>query len=134
MAKCTKEKELEIIADDKAGLIEEVTGALAKAGINIIALCGYAVEGKAHILIVSNDERRAKGAAEAEGWDTKENDVAVIEIHNEVGAGHEIAQKMKSQNINIQHCYGSTSFTLSDCPCSLVVKCENPDAVIAAVS
>ena len=134
MAKCTKEKELLVITDDAVGLLEAVTGAISKAGINIIALCAYNMEGTARFHIITNDERRAKKAAEAQGWKTEESDVAVIEVHNDVGAGHAIAEKLKAQNINIQYCYGSTSFTLSDCPCSLVVKCDNPDAVIAAVS
>ncbi len=133
MAKCTKEKELTIITEDKVGMLEEVTRTIAKAGINIIALCVYAMEGSARFMLITNDERRAKQAAEARGWKTEEKDVAVVEIHNEVGAGNEIAERIKSKNINIHYCYGSTSFTLADCPCALVIRCDNPDAVCEAV-
>ncbi len=133
MAKCTKEKELVIRTSDKTGLLEEITGAMAVGGINIVALCAYGMEGNAYIMMVTNNHTKAKQIAETQGWSVEENDVAVVEIHNTVGTAHILATQLKDKNINIQYCYGSTSLFLDDCPCAIVLKAEDIDAVIETV-
>jgi len=133
MPKSTKEKELLIITEDKVGMLEEVTGTIAQVKVNFVALCAYAMEGTARFLMVTSDNRKAKQAAEAKGWKTEEHDVVVVEIHNQVGAGHEIAKKLKDKNINIHYCYGSTSLTLTKIPCALVIKTDDADATLTAL-
>ncbi|MBU4343514.1 MAG: ACT domain-containing protein, partial [Candidatus Omnitrophica bacterium] len=57
MAKCVKTKELIITTPDKAGMLSEVSSVMASNGININALCAYAMEGKAIFMILTDDNQ-----------------------------------------------------------------------------
>ena len=133
MAKCVKTKELIITTPDKAGMLSEVSSVMASNGININALCAYAMEGKAIFMVLTDDNQKAKLAAGNKGWDTKENDVVVVNMIDKVGAAKEIGDKLKEKNINLAYCYGT------DCACAtnrvgrLVLKSDNNDAIIAAL-
>ena len=94
-----KVKELTLIAEDKAGLLDEVTGAMAGEGINILAICAYSMEGKAYFMMVTSDNAKAKAAAEGKGWQASERDVVMASVPDEVGAAQKVAEKAKDINL-----------------------------------
>ena len=133
MAKCSKEKELIVITEDKAGMLSEVTSAIAAAGVNIITICGYEVEGKAVFAMTTSDNQKAKSQAASKGWKTEESEVVVLELVDKLGAAKEIADKLKAKNVNLKYCYGTTCTCAPDCACRLVLKSDDNDAIIAAL-
>jgi hypothetical protein len=92
------EKELVVKVQDEVGSAMKVTAALAKSGVNIKAICGYSVDGDAHLRIVTNDNEKAKGALSAAGIAADEHNVVRCEvsqgvIHPDLGsalAGFEV--------------------------------------------
>ncbi len=85
------EKELVISVEDKVGTTMRVAGAIADAGVNIKAICGYSVDDDGHLRIVTNDNEKAMSALQQAGFEVEEHDVVRCEvspnvIHPEVGA------------------------------------------------
>ena len=133
MAKCSKAKELIISTQDKAGMLAEVSAAISAAGVNISAICAYAMEGKAIFMLLTSDNAKAKSIAASKGWKVDEGEVVVIELVDKVGAAKEIADKLKAKNVNLRYCYGTTCTCAPNCTCRLVLKSDNNDAIIAAL-
>jgi len=133
MAKCIKAKELIISAEDKAGMLAEVSAAISAQGVNISAICAYAMEGKAIFMLLTSDNAKAKSAAASKGWKVDESDVVVADLVDKVGAAKEIADKLKAKNVNLAYCYGTTCACAPNCACKLVLKSDNNDAIIAAL-
>ena len=131
MAEYTKAKELQIMTEDKTGMLAEVTALAADAGVNIEALCAYGMEGKATFLLVTSDNAKVKAAAEGKGWETEEHDVAVITIPDEVGTAKGVADKLKAQGVSLLYCYVTT---LDSGPsCRIVARAEDVESIVKAV-
>ena len=133
MAKCSKAKEVIITTADKAGMLAEVTSALSGQGINISAICAYSMEGKALFMMITSDNQKAKSLAASKGWKADESEVAVLELADKVGAAKDIADRLKSKNLNLRYLYGTTCTCSPDCACRLILKGDNNDAIIAAL-
>ena len=140
MGKCSKEKELIITTEDKIGMLAEITSEIPTQGINITAICGYGMEGKAIFYILSNDNEKVKSIAQSKGWKTEESEVVVVELVDKAGAVKDIADKLKAKNVNLKYCYGTTctcttnSSAPTDCTCRLVLKSEDNDKIIEALA
>ncbi|MFC1621268.1 hypothetical protein ACFL2G_03080 [Candidatus Omnitrophota bacterium] len=133
MAKCIKAKELAITTPDKVGMLSEVGSVMASNGINLNALCAYSMEGKAMFMMLTDDNQKAKLAAEKKGWDVKENEVVVVNVIDKVGATKEIGDKLKEKNVTLLYCYGTDCGCASERACRLVLKSDNNDAIIEAL-
>lgn len=134
MAKCDKAKELIITTDDKAGMLAEVTSAIAAKGVNITTLCAYVMEGKAVFMMLTNDNKKGMSAAEDKGWKVEESEVVIIELGDKVGATKEIGDKLKAKNVNLKYCYGTTCTCSANCTCRLVLKSDDNDMLISALA
>lgn len=132
MAKCIKAKELQIMTEDKAGMLAEVTTLVSSGGVNIEALCAYGgmQDNKATFLLVTNNNAKVKEAATSKGWGVEEHDVAVITIPDKVGTAKEVADKLKKNNISLLYCYVTTS---GSADCRLVARAEDTDAIVRAL-
>ena len=84
------EKEVVVNTKDRIGVMSRVSSALAQAKINIRALCAYAVDGDAHVRLITEDNKKAADALKKAGFKTTEHDVMRCEIsphilHTEIG-------------------------------------------------
>ncbi len=103
-------KEITIITPDKAGMLYEVVSAVARAGVNIMALAGLGVGGgKAKFMLVTGNNAKAIKALKAKKFKVKENAVAAVSLANKVGAASRIGQKLAKAGVDLDYCYGSTS-------------------------
>lgn len=100
-------KQLHVVATNKVGTLAEVTGAVAGCGANIDTLCAYAVEDKAHFLMITGNNAKAIGALK--NYEVKEEQVVVVEMDNKVGTAADMANKLKTANIDLHYIYGTTS-------------------------
>ena len=133
MVKCSKVKELIITTEDKAGMLSEVTSAIAAQGVNITAICAYGMEGKANFMLITSDNAKAKSAANSKGWKTEETEVVAVQLIDKVGAAKEIAEKLKTKKVNLEYCYGTTCSCTPNSSSMLVLKSDNNDEIIAAL-
>jgi hypothetical protein len=123
-------KELVITAENKVGVLANMSKILADHGINIEGVAGYAAEDKkAKIMIVAEDALRAKEALQKAGYrEMKENEVVVLDIENKPGALKSVTAKMADAKIDIRYTYGTTC--PSGCPARLIIATSNNEKAV----
>lgn len=122
MAKAKKVKQLSFMMPDRAGLLSEVTTALANKKVNISAICAYGMQGEANFMFTTDSNAKAKKALAPLGIEIKEDDVCSVELTNKPGELQKVAKKLADAGINIIYMYGTTAagrsatgvFTTSD--------------------
>lgn len=122
MAKAKRVKQLSFMMADRAGLLSEVTTALADAKVNISNICAYNMQGEANFMLTADSNAKAKKALAPLGVEIKEYDVFVVEMPNKPGELQKVAKKIADAGINIIYLYGTTGsgrsvtgvFTTSD--------------------
>lgn len=116
-------KELHFEVPDKVGLLNEISSALAGAGVNIITISAYAKEGKAKFLMVTSDSAKATEVLKGKGYEVKENEVVLYELENKVGAAADMTKKLADAEVNMDYLYGTTG--AADTPALLVISSNN---------
>ncbi|MHC4294720.1 MAG: ACT domain-containing protein [Planctomycetota bacterium] len=92
---------------NKPGVLANVTGALAKAKINIIALALMDSGEHGTLRIVCDDPaktRKVLGKAH-DRW--TESEVLVVELENKPGAFSSISERLASEHVNINYAYST---------------------------
>ncbi len=109
-----------------AGLLE----ALSAAGINVIAFCGWGEGDRAPLLIVPDDEAKARKALAAGFTVASERKVIAVTAASGRGAGAKIAAKLAKAGISIDHAYAST---WDKGPSTAVFAVPDPAAALEAL-
>lgn len=109
MEKAKKVKQLNFTMPDRVGLLSEISAAIAKAKVNILAGCAYDMEGRAYFMLITNNNAKAKKALGTFGVDVKEEDVISVDLPNKVGALQRVSKKIAEAGININYMYGTAS-------------------------
>lgn len=106
MAKAQKVKQLSFSLPNKIGLLAEVTGALAKAGVNIEAICAYE-RGYGFFMMVTDSPAKAKKViTKMEGMVHLE-EVIAVDMPNRVGQLEKVTSAVARAGIDIHFVYGS---------------------------
>ena len=85
MAKARIAKEVSFTMPNKVGLLSEVTTAIARAKINITAICAYSMGNTAYFMLTTDSNTKAKRALEPMGVLIEERDVVEIEVSDKPG-------------------------------------------------
>ena len=109
MEKVTREKELVVTADNRAGTLAEITDSVASKGVNIEHFCAYAIGNQAVFCLLTSDNEKAKACLEAKGFQIKETDVILLRLWNRPGSLAAVAKKMKQNGIDLEYVYGTSS-------------------------
>ena len=90
---------------NKPGVLSSVTGALAKAKVNMVALAlmDSGEHGALRIVCDSPDKAREVLGKTHDRW--TETEVLVLELGNEAGAFAKVAEKLSSEHVNIVYAY-----------------------------
>ncbi|MDH5201713.1 MAG: ACT domain-containing protein [Nitrospirota bacterium] len=107
MAKAKKSKELSFSMPDKVGLLSEISTAIAKVKVNILASCAYGMEGKAVFIMITDNNAKAKKSLASSGVNVKEEEVITVEMPNKSGELQKVAKKISEAGINIHYIYGT---------------------------
>ena len=108
MAKASKVKQIVATTPNKVGMLAEVTAVAAGAGVNILAICAYSMEGQAKFMMLTSDNAKAITALKGKKIAAEETDVVSVSLSNKVGAAKELAEKLAKAGIDLNYCYGST--------------------------
>jgi len=106
MAKTTQ---ITVSAESKPGVLAKVSDTLAKAGVNISAICAGEAAGRGKIRLVVSDPARAKQALAAAKIRCAEEPALVISMEDRPGALAGVASKLAAARVNIKCAYASTS-------------------------
>jgi hypothetical protein len=110
MAKAKKVKQLSFMMPDRAGLLSEISTALAGAKVNIGAICAYGMQNEATFMLTADSIAKAKKALAPLGVaELKEEDVFAVEMTNKPGELQKVAQRIADAGINIIYMYGTTA-------------------------
>ena len=107
MTKARKVKEISFTMPNKVGLLSEVTTAIARARINITALCAYAMENSATFMLTTNSNAKAKKALAPLGAAIEERDVVEVEMPNKPGELQKVATRIADAGIDIEYMYAT---------------------------
>jgi hypothetical protein len=109
MAKAKKVKEIRFTMPNKVGLLSEVTTAIARAKINITAICAYGMGNAATFMLTTNSNTKAKKALVTLGVIIEERDVVEVEVPDKPGELQKIAKKIAEAGIDIEYMYATAS-------------------------
>lgn len=124
-------KELKIKVINEIGVLADISKIVTDRGINIVGAAGYAVEKEAHIMLVTEDNLRAKDALIKNGYkNTVENPVIIIELENKTGSLKNVTAKLASEGIDIEYIYGSAC--AGTCPARIFLSTSNDEKAIVA--
>jgi len=107
MAKAKKIKQLVFTLSNRAGLLSEVSTALAGAKVNINVITAYEMDKKAHFMLAIDQNAKAKKALAKLKIKAKDDDVISVEMSNRVGELQKVAEKISDAGININYMYGT---------------------------
>ena len=131
MAKARKAKEISFTMPNKAGLLSEVSRAIAGAKANITAICAYAMENSAYFMLTADSHAKAKRALAPLGVGIEEKDVVEVEIPNKPGELQKIAKRIADAGIDIEYMYATAGAGKST---SCVFKTGDNQKTIRAIN
>ena len=109
MAKARKVREISLTIPNKVGLLSEVTGAIARAKVNIAAICAYGMENTAYFMLTTDSNAKAKKALAPLGVGIEERDVVEVEVPDKPGELQKVAKKIADAGIDIEYMYATAS-------------------------
>ena len=115
MAKARRAREISFTRPNKVGLLSEVTTAIAKAKVNITAICAYGMENNAFFMLTTNSNAKAKKALTPLGMAIEEKDVVEVEMSNKPGELQKVAKKIADAGIDIAYVYATAGGGKTTC-------------------
>lgn len=95
-------KTITIVADDKVGLLADISYILAKSKINIESVNVDVVAGKAIITIGIHDPMKGKTAVEAAGYKVEDPNTLVIKIKDVPGEFERVKEVVAKEGVRIE--------------------------------
>ena len=132
MSKAVLDKQLVITVNNRVGTLAEVTDVVSSSGINLIAICAYAVENHGVIMFVSDDNQKAKKLLKAKKYDLREEEVVLLSIDNKPGALQTVTEKIAEAGIDLTLIYGSVDKKAKTS--RIVLISEDNKVVLKAIS
>ena len=107
MSNAVVSNQLIITVNNKVGTLAEVTSVVSNVGINLIAVCAYAVDNKGVIIFVTEDNNQAKKLLKDKNYDVREEEVILISVDNKPGELQKVTEKIAQAGVDLTLLYGS---------------------------
>jgi len=126
------EKQFSIFLDNRPGTLARTCHALAKEGINILALSISDTVDHAVVRMVVSDAKKAEQVLQALHATVQERDVIVMDLPNTPGTLAKIAEQLAAAGINIEYtyCTGSAAQEMGN----MVLRTNDLEATIDVLS
>lgn len=117
-------KEIVISAQNKVGILANISKILADHDINIEGVAGYNEAGQAKIMLVTTDNLRASDALKKAGYTAlKESEAVLVDLVNKPGALKNLTAKLAAEGIDIKYTYGT--ICSEGCPARIILSTTN---------
>jgi hypothetical protein len=123
--------QLMITVNNKVGTLAEVLSTISSSGINLIAICAYAVDNNGFIMFVTEDNKKAKKLLEAKKYDVREEEAVLLTLDNKPGMLQAVTQRIADSGIDLTLVYGTVE--RKGKKSQVILIAENNDAVLAAI-
>ncbi len=131
MARTTQ---LVLSLESKPGVLAQVSSTLARAGVNITALCAAeATGGRGKIRLLVDNAARAAEALKAAKFRASQEEVLALTLDNRPGALAEVAEKLARARVNIKCAYATTPSGGGSGPATVVLSVSNAAKAEAAL-
>ncbi len=127
--KVTKIDQISVFIEDAAGRLEEMTGVIGRAGINISAISVVENAGYGIVRMVISDTQGAIESLRNSDFMVKVTQVISIEIPDEPAALSKVLSKLSKEGINIKYMYGYSRDNVAP----MILKVSDPDLAIKAL-
>ncbi len=107
MVQATLDKQLMVMANNTIGSLAEMTHIISSSGINLVAICAYAVDKMVAVMFVTEDNNAAKTLLEEKGYKVQEEEVVLLSVENKPGALQAVTDKIAETGIDLSLVYGS---------------------------
>ncbi len=115
--------QLTLSLQSKAGVLAQVCSTLAKAGVNITALCAPEVPGRGKVRVMVGDLPRARQALKAAKIRFGEEEAVAVTLEDRPGALADAAERLARAKVNIKCAYATTAGTGG--PATVVLTVSN---------
>ena len=92
-----------IIVDDRVGVLANITGVLAGAGINIESMDAEVAGQRGAVLMTVNETDHALSLLNQAGYKAVGEDTVVLRLRDEPGSLARVADRLKQAEVNIQN-------------------------------
>jgi hypothetical protein len=126
------EKQLSVFLENRPGALAKMCEALARRGVNILALSISDTADYAVVRMVVNKTDEAEHVIGDSGALVVDNDVLVMEVDNKTGSLGKLAAKLSKAGINIDYAYCTAA---EDQPTGvLVLRTQDPQKTLEVLS
>ena len=122
-------KQLMIRVEDHVGTLAEITDLVSPSGINLIAICAYAVGKTVAIMLVTDDNNETKRLLQKKGYRVEEEEIILLTVDNKPGALQSVIDKLAGASIDLRLIYGSAEKNSEHSRIVLISK-NNLDAMM----
>jgi len=99
-------KQLNVFSENRPGKLEQITGILAGANVNILAMKLSSNEDYGVFQFILDDPEKGFQALKRAGVTASQKDVLAIGLEHKPGSLHEALRILQQENVDIQDCYG----------------------------
>ncbi len=124
MAKVQIRNEVLFKAPTRVGLLADVTEALNKAGVNILAIGAYDKGDMGEFLMITSNNKLAYEALSPLGGESDMRSVVVAEVPNEPGELAAIARVLANEGINVSQVFATSVDGADKVMLVLTATCE----------
>jgi hypothetical protein len=123
MIKATLDRQLMVFTSNQIGSLAEITSIISSSGINLVAICAYAIQDKVAIMLVTEDNNAARKLLESQDCKVQEEEVVLLTLDNKPGALQAVTERIAQSGIDLKLIYGSSDPTAQ--LCRIVLISEN---------
>lgn len=95
-------KTITVVADDRVGLLADISYILSKSNLGIDGLTVEVIGGKAIVSLETKDVNKAKNILETNGFKTTEANTIVIKVSNYLRGAGEISEMLAGEKIKVK--------------------------------
>jgi len=120
-----KVEQISIFLENKSGRLAEVTGTLAKAGVNIRALSLADTADFGILRLIVNDSDKARQAMKESGFTVAKTEVVALEVPDKPGGLSGILVALDKAAINVEYMYAFVQH--SGANAIIIFRFDDPD-------
>ena len=99
-------KQINVFLENRPGKLEQITGILVDAAVNILAVKITSDEKYGIFQLLMDDPEKGFRALQQAGMTASLTDVVAVEVQNTPGSLHNVLSILRRANVNIEDCYG----------------------------
>jgi hypothetical protein len=126
-----KLEQLSIFLENRSGRLAEITGVLARAGINIRALSLADTADFGILRLIVNEPKRATEALRGNGFTVATNEMVALEVPDRPGGLWEILTAVGEAALNVEYMYAFVRRTQENAV--VMFRFDEPDRAISVL-